>query len=90
MFVRVANDATKPLGESLGVAVFTSRADLGTPAQGVPCRVCPFNFGMVAHALGPTKRFNNISIVPIRLNLSKQKVPLMFILQAASLSTGGE
>jgi hypothetical protein len=73
LFVWVAGYSAESLGESLSVTMLASGADLGATAQGVPSRVCPFDFGVIAHIHGPAKRLNNVSIVAILLNSSKQK-----------------
>src|SRR5271166_6270066 len=41
--------STEPFGERLGVAMSASRTDLGTPTNGVPSGVSPFNLRAVAH-----------------------------------------
>src|SRR5271157_1890839 len=41
--------STEPLGERLGVAMSAARTDLGTPTNGVPSCVSPFNLRAVAH-----------------------------------------
>lgn len=39
----------KSQGHALGVTMLTSGADFGTPGQGIPGSLCPFNAGAAAH-----------------------------------------
>ena len=43
LFVGMALDATKTLRERFRVTVFAPGADLGAPANGIPCGVRPFD-----------------------------------------------
>ncbi len=40
----------KSFGERLGIAVVTAGSDLRAAANGIPCRVGPFDLGVFAHA----------------------------------------
>ena len=57
-FVWMPRDPAKPLGEGLGVAVCTPRADLRAAAHGIPSRVGPLDFRTTAHDLGSLARAN--------------------------------
>jgi hypothetical protein len=47
LFVTMSFDATKPLSESLGIAVFASGANFGAAADWVPGGVGPLDFGVI-------------------------------------------
>lgn len=41
--------APESLGERLGVAMLTPGANLRASPDGIPCSICPFDFGINAH-----------------------------------------
>ena len=43
------SNATESLGKGLGITVGTTRADLGTAPDRVPCRVRPLDASMITH-----------------------------------------
>src|SRR5207245_2590735 len=50
--VGVTGDAAEALGERLRIAMVAARRDLRAAAHGVPRRVGPLDFGVLAHVLG--------------------------------------
>ena len=62
----MAGHAAKSLGERLGVAVRTARADFGAAADGIPRRVGPFDLGVGAHSVSPLLTYILVDFCSIR------------------------